>query len=104
MTLAGNRERRESRRTTWPQRMVTAARYILTLPGMIGRVLVTVIAWAGAWYVGSAALRHPPIDFKTLLTALAIFAFGTAFAFPLAFVRTFGLVADAWDTAKRRKG
>lgn len=91
-------ERRENkRRHTVAQSTVDVARTVVTWPGRVFGVIVTLIAWAGAWEIGKVALRHEPTDLKLLAVALLVFGFGTAFALPERFVKTLAIVADAAD-------
>ena len=93
-------EQRRKSRETVAQSTVTFARTVVTWPGRIGGWLVTLLAWWGAWEIGGVALKQQPSDFKLLMVALAVWGFGTAFAFPERFVTTIRLVADAWDKAR----
>lgn len=98
------KDHRDVPRETRAQRLVTRLRVVLTWPGRIGRAAVTVLAWYGAGSIIAALLRHPPVDVKVLLIAIALFLFGVAFAWPDFIVRAFAALANGYDAVKSRRG
>lgn len=98
------RDNRDVPRETTAQKMVTGLRVVLTWPGRLARAAVTLLSWYGAGSIIAALLRHPPVDVKVLLIAIALFLFGVAFAWPDFIVRAFAALANGYDAAKSRRG
>lgn len=96
-------DNRETQRHTTAQRLVTALRVVLTWPSRIARALVTLGSWYGAFHIGRRALDVHPMDKTILLIGIGVFLFGTAFAWPDIVVRTFSVLANAFDAVRARK-